>query len=101
MIQSNLEFEREKRDFGMALAADSNEKALAMFRDVAVFIAERQDEPISIADVRAHIGRMGYRYTPGNWLGSLFKTNEWEPVGYTQVTHKGGHARTVRTWRLK
>ncbi len=101
MIQSNLEFEREKRDFAMALAAEANPTVLRIFRCIAVELYEQTGEPISVVDVRNRAQTCGVHYESGNWLGSLFKGGEWEPVGFTQVTHKGGHARNVRTWRLK
>lgn len=100
MNQSSLEFERQKRDAGMAKAAGANAEMLDTFRGLAVALA-LVDGVISIADVRDLAAFRDIEYTPGNWIGSVFQRSVWEPVGFTQVTHKGGHARTVRTWRLK
>ena len=36
----------------------------------------------------------------GRILGAVFKTKEWEPVGYTRTRNPNGHGDIRRTWRL-
>lgn len=103
MTRRDLELpygEETLKQTGMNLAARKNYLVLEIARDVARLIA-RKGLAISIEDVRLQMESLGINYRPGNWMGSVFKGYEWEPVGWTRSEHKGGHARMVRTWKLK
>lgn len=97
----DLPFEEEVLKLqGMNLAARKNFLILEIARDVAFLLAKGKGE-ISIEEVRENMEKLGIKYEPGNWMGSVFKGDEWEPVGWRQSIHKGGHRRMVRTWKLK
>ena len=83
----------------MGIAAEARALELKMAQDIALDIARRNPGiAISINDVRLELP-VGLDL--GNASGSVFKGAEWIPAGFTQVKHSSGHARIVRTWRLK
>lgn len=101
--------EEAKRDRGMAVAASKNFSMLRVARIVADDFARRNGR-VSIDDVRREmclvsvLNRLGVEpvnFTPGNWMGSVFKEDKWEIVGMQHTTHKKGHARRVLTYKLR
>lgn len=97
----DLPFEEEVLKLqGMNLAARRRAYSLSIAQDIAHRLGGKGDE-ISIEEVRLAMDESGISYDPGNWMGSVFKSDEWEPVGFKPSNHKGGHCRIVRTWKLK
>jgi hypothetical protein len=93
--------EIKAKDRGMRIAAENNAGLLEQTRKLAHIIGQRMKEGITIENVRDALEFQGIKFTPGNWMGSIFKSKAWEKVGYRQSTHKDGHARIVSVWRLK
>lgn len=66
-------------------------------RALAVLVAKEQGK-VSINDIRARI------QIPANMhpsvLGAVFKTKQFQAVGYTEATHPQAHARVVRVYQL-
>ena len=100
MTQSSIAFEERARDKGMTLAGANNALILAQFRGIAASLGER-GRPISVEDVREEALRRGLRFTPGNWMGNIFREGGWQHVGYRKASHKGSHARPVGLWVLE
>jgi len=107
-----LAHELAERDRGMAQAAAHGEPLLTLARQIAMNYAKGRfwaDGTVTIEDVRTGLDKMLGRYwDSGNWMGSVFKERDkwgervWEPTGrWVQTTHRGGHARAVREWRLR
>ena len=92
--------ERAKKEAGMLRAANANGDMLAIFRSIAVRLS-CDNRQISIDDVRKEAERVGIKYTPGNYLGSIFKGAHWDCCGFKPSTHAGSHGRMVRVWRIK
>ncbi len=96
------------RDSGMELAAAHGQPVLELARRAAYWHAIYH-HTVTIEDVRNRLDRMlgPCCWEPGNWMGSVFKERRlgervWAPTGrWVQATHKGGHARPVREWRLR
>ncbi len=89
--------EQEKKRRGMDLAAGKNDALLQLFRKMAIALS-KDGEPVSIEDVRAIAEVEGLEYTPGNWMGSVFKGDNWKPYGWIPCRHRESHGRHVRTW---
>ena len=107
MIQSTIyeaiaRHELEERDRGMAQAAGHNGDILHLARGYA-YKHVMAHGTVTIEDVRAALDHaLGKGWPGGNWLGSVFKQKRWAPTGrWVQTSHKGGHRRAVREWRLR
>lgn len=94
--------ESEARDLGMQRSATRNKEWLIYFRALAKYIAvNRADRMCSIEDIRKYCDDNKIKFESGNWIGSVFKTNEWTPTDQrVQAIHRGGHCREVRVWKL-
>ena len=93
--------EEKAKERGKARAESANYRDVQIARQIAKEAFLCGGLPVSADDVRRVMTRRFPDTAYGNWLGSCFRGNEWEPVGWVQSTHKGGHRRAIRTWRLK
>lgn len=50
-------------------------------------------------DVRPLVREMTAPGESLNWVGAVFRTDEWEPVGFTRSKVEGSHGNLLRTWR--
>ena len=97
---TDREREEYAKDRGMELAAARNAEWLERFREVAEVIAVAGDGTCDIDLVRAWFDAQEIDYRVGNFMGSIFKGDRWVCVGRVKTTHRGGHGREVRRWRL-
>lgn len=94
---------RQLRDDGAAAAGSAVPTALeSAWRDMAdkaMAVLIKDQVLFSAEQVRAVAGEPPHP----NMLGALFlrwqKAGRIKPEGYTQATHRAGHARILRTWR--
>ena len=95
--------EEKAKERGKRLAEGAGGRDVQIARDIAkeVWHLGLGTVPVSADDVRRMMTLRFPDTIYSNWLGSLFRRSEWEPVGWVQSTHKGGHRRAIRTWRLK
>ncbi len=102
MIQATLDFDREEaaKERGIRLAAEKNGDLLSLARRIARIIAF-EDGTVDIDRVRRRLEISGVRFEPGNWMGAVFKGNEWRATGrFVKASHEGGHNRLIRVWAL-
>lgn len=66
-------------------------------RALAVLVAKEQGK-VSINDIRARIQIPAHMHP--SVLGAVFKTKQFQAVGYTEATHPQAHARVVRVYQL-
>jgi len=97
----SLDEGRRLRDEGKEMAGGAPEaaKALAQARTLARSFCELTESPVSANHIHQWLPGMSKRFP--NAMGSIFKGKDWEPVGWTQATHKEAHARSIRTYRYK
>jgi hypothetical protein len=86
------------RDRGIALVSAGNEDWLYMARSIAAEIATSSGT-VTINDLRERV-ELPEELSPNLW-GAVFRSGDFEPVGYTQATHPSAHARVVRIYKLK
>lgn len=89
---------RDLRDAGIAAVSIGREDWIAKARDMAIWIAKESGQ-VSINDVR-HLIDLPVDYHPSTW-GAVFKSKDFEAVGYCQAIHPSAHARVVRVYKLK
>ena len=98
----NIEEARQRRDRGMAIAANHNEDGLLIARGVALEIAN--SDPNQECDSDRVMKVLWDRYgisSIGNAAGSIFREAHWEFTGrMVQTTKKTNHGRRVMIWRL-
>ena len=112
-LYSHLETEEEKRDVGMALAADSSRELLNWLRVQMVRLyrvsklVEQHEEPFVTADdarkILAEAIEAGTVARPKcmNFLGSLFKAPGWVPAGgFIKSKTPGSHANRLVKWKF-
>lgn len=93
--------EERAKERGIARAESANSRNVQLAREVARDVYLAGCVPISADDVRR---RMEARFPDtvfGNWMGSVFRRSEWEPVGFTFSRTKGSHSNRLLTWRLR
>lgn len=102
MNQLAIEYEEKAKKRGMKRAETAHYRDVQIARQEAWKLAQILPY-VHMDDVRAYLAL----YHPdiiergiGNWAGSVFRRPEWVPVGFVQSTHKGGHRRMIRTWKL-
>ena len=92
--------EQEAKQIGMNFAAEKHRVILDTFRRIAMHFVVK--DTVDIDDVRRVAEELGYSYEPGNWLGSVFTTKEWEWTGEVKAsTHPGSHGRMIKVWRRR
>jgi hypothetical protein len=89
---------RDLRDAGIAAVSIGREDWIAKARRTAMNIAGRNGQ-VSINEVRLYLD-LPDDCSPNLW-GSVFKSKDFEAVGYCQATHPSAHARVVRVYKLK
>jgi hypothetical protein len=89
---------RDLRDAGIARVSIGREDWLAKARRTAISVAKRAGQ-VSINDVRLFLD-LPDDCSPNLW-GAVFKSKDFEAVGYCQATHPSAHARVVRVYKLK
>lgn len=89
---------RDLRDAGLALVARGREDWLAYARSVAIEVAQATGQ-VTINEVRGRVN-LPVDYHPNTW-GAVFKSKDFEPVGFCQATHPSAHARVIRIYKLK
>lgn len=89
---------QELRDAGISQVAYGREAWISKARNMAALIAQRSGT-VNINDIRGVID-LPNDYHPSTW-GAIFKSKEFEAVGYCQATHPLAHARVVRIYKLK
>lgn len=95
------EQEQAKKDRAMKGAGDKNSKYRSIARRAARRVALRDGGTADADRVRFYLEDRGVDIPWGNWAGSLFQTDEWEPTGRrVSCKHKGSKARKVEVWRL-
>lgn len=88
---------RVLRDAQLDLFQARDAEFLSRCRALAVAICHQQGT-VSINDIRAGIQLPAHMHP--SVLGAVFKTKQFEAVGYTEATHPQAHARVVRVYQL-
>jgi hypothetical protein len=88
----------EERD---AVMAAFEARAMEFLDQARTFAAHRARlaGAVSINDVRACVP-VPQDIHP-NVLGAVFRTNQFQPIGWEQAVHRSAHARAVRVYKLK
>lgn len=86
------------RDAGISRVSLGRDEWIFQARGMAALIAQRSGT-VSINDIRGVID-LPDDYHPSTW-GAIFKSKDFEAVGYCQATHASAHARVVRIYKLK
>lgn len=85
------------RDAQLDLFQVRDAEFLARCRAVATQIC-REQGTVSINEVRAHVMIPAEMHP--SVFGAVFKTKQFQAVGYTEATHPQAHARVVRVYQL-
>lgn len=102
MTQASL-FDPEQRaaERGIARAGAAHYRDLQLAREIAKELYLGSGRPICADDVRAEMSRRFPDTVYGNWMGAVWKGQEWRPVGFTHSKTKNSHSNLLRTWVLK
>jgi hypothetical protein len=94
--------EQTKKRIGMERSACKHEKILREFQAIALELGKLSwMQYVDIDMVRGIAKSKGIKFVPKNWLGSVFRNQKWECVGFTISNHKGSHGRIIRKWKIK
>lgn len=101
----NARLAERQKELGLEIVESNNRTFIETMRGVARMLANKKGV-ISADDLREYYDNFRYaKQIPAprhlNAWGAVFKTSEWEPVGYMkseQVSRKGG---VIRLWKLK
>jgi hypothetical protein len=88
---------RSARNLGIERVASRNVEFLRRCREFALAVCISSGS-VTIEDVRDFARAQGLVPTHPNAWGAVFKTADFEPVGYHVNTIESAHARTVRRW---
>jgi len=78
----------------------SDSRVLGFARALAKIIGQRQ-ELVTADDVQFALENFGLGSEDlGNAAGAIFRTSDWEAVGFTESERDSNRARVIRTWRL-
>jgi len=89
---------RAIRDAQLNLFQQRDTEFLGRCRTLAVEVC-RAKGTVSINDIRAQV-LLPAELHP-SVLGAVFKTRQFEAVGFTEATHPQAHARVVRVYALR
>lgn len=89
---------RQLRDEALAYFECVRSDWLNAARIKAINIARRKGQ-VTINDLR-EVVTLPHEFSPNTW-GAVFKSKEFEAIGYTQASHSAAHARVVRIYKLK
>ena len=85
---------------GKCLSESALYRDVQLAREIAKYLATTQ-ETVCADDVRVAMLQRFPDQTFGNWMGSVFKGEEWECVGYTLSKTANAHRNLLRLWRLR
>lgn len=92
------------KEEGIRRAADANREILAALRSHLAKLAST-GAIVSADDARwwleSHPEGERFLSERKDWMGALFRTGEWEAVGWVISKASANHARPIRSWRLK
>lgn len=97
MQQQAATIGRAIRDSQLDLFQVRDSEFLGRCRALAVDVCRRQGT-VSINDIRAEIQLPAHMHP--SVLGAVFKTKQFQAVGFTEATHAQAHARVVRVYQL-
>ena len=89
---------RKLRDAGIALVSIGREEWIEKARKAAIRFAQKHGS-VTINDVRGQI-TLPEQFSHNVW-GAIFRSGDFQAVGYTQATHPQAHARVIRIYKLK
>jgi hypothetical protein len=90
-----------KKAQGQAVANINHGLCLRAAREVARDYAKLHGQ-VSIDEVREGLICRGFDLSGRtNWLGSTFKSGEFEACGFKRSEHANSHSRIIQLWRLK
>lgn len=89
---------RAIRDAQLDLFQRRDTAFLSRCRTLAVEVC-RAKGTVSINDIRAQVPLPAELHP--SVLGAVFKTRQFEAVGFTEATHPQAHARVVRVYALR
>jgi hypothetical protein len=85
------------RDNQLALFEARDSEFLSRCRTLAVAICEKQGS-VSINDIRSQISIPDGMHP--SVLGAVFRTKQFQAVGFTEASHAQAHARVIRVYEL-
>lgn len=88
---------RARRDAVMAAHEENHTSDLERARAFARELARSRN--VTSDDVRAWADEVGVERGP--WMGAVFRTQDFEHVGWTTSREPKQHARTLRVWALR
>ena len=97
--QRNLFEGRQRKERGIRLAARKYDSALSAAQAWAKVLG-RNGASVTIEDVKRKLAEHGVSELH-NAAGAVFRTGEWECVGYALAERPSRHAGINRVWRLK
>ena len=98
MESQKMKTGRQLRDEALAYFECVRSDWLNAARMKATQIAVQKGQ-VTINDLREII-TLPEQFSPNTW-GAVFKSKEFEAIGYTQANHAAAHARVVRVYKLK
>lgn len=98
---SPLQQELVARDRGITLAAESRAHIVARAKYIAKAQALRHGET-DADEVQSALQEEGFPVgAMGNAMGCVFKSPEWQAIGWRTSTRQGNHGRAIRIWGLR
>lgn len=91
---------KQLQDRGIRKVAARNSEALNVMRSYARYHCLTHGTCTS-DDVRKFADRAGLTVTHPNSFGAIFRTGEFEAIGWQESEIESNHARPIRVWRLK
>jgi hypothetical protein len=93
--------EWQKKQHGQAVAAITHGECIRQAREVAKEHCLAHGV-VTIDSVREGLLKRGFDLSGAvNWLGSTFKSKDWECIGFENASHPNSHGRIIRKWRLR
>lgn len=86
------------RDSQLALFETRDAEFLDRCRTLAVEVC-RQQGSVSINDIRDRMSIPAQMHP--SVLGAVFRSKQFQAIGFTEATHKQAHARVIRVYKLK
>lgn len=86
------------RDSQLALFESRDTEFLSRCRALAVVVCRQQGQ-VSINDIRDRMLIPAHIHP--SVLGAVFRSKQFQAIGFTEATHKQAHARVIRVYKLK
>jgi hypothetical protein len=96
-MRTTTDIGRSIRDNQLALFEIRDTEFLSRCRALAVEVCQTQGT-VCINDIRARI-QLPEGMHP-SVLGSVFKSKQFQAIGFTEATHPKAHARVIRVYKL-